>query len=168
VTGRLAKLLIREKEMAVSLSTFNRAQLYAGAFQFRAQPRVDREITPEMLEEEIWSVIEEIKLNGVTERELQTARNRAEASFVRGLSSGWGLARRLATAALTRGWQTLQTDLDALKDVTNEDIMRVASTYLVHDNSLAAVYVREDDPPGRRGRAGRSGDRSFIGEGGAR
>jgi len=152
MTGRLPRLLIREKEMAVSVSTFNRSQLYAGAFQFRAQPRVDREITPEDLEAEIWEVIAQIKQEGVTELELETARNRAEASYVRGLSSNMGLARRLGTAALSRGWQSLQTDLEALQAVTNEDIKRVAATYLVKPSSVAAIYVRDDEPGDRRGR----------------
>lgn len=149
MTGRLPKLLIREKELAVSVSTFNWPQLYAGSFQFRATPRLDRDVTPEMLEEELWAVIEQVKQEGVTELELETARNRAEASFVRTLGSSGGLARRLGTAALTRGWRTLQTDLDALKAVTNDDIMRVARQYLVKPSSLTAIYVREGDQPGR-------------------
>lgn len=156
MTGRLPKLLIRQKELAVSIATDNRAQLYAGAFQLRATPRIDREITPETLEAEIWAVIDQIKQEGVTDLELQTARNRAEAAYVRTLSSSQGLARRLGTSALTRGWQTLQTDLEALKAVTNDDIKRVAAAYLVKPNSLAAIYVREhDDQSGRR--AGRQG-----------
>ena len=167
MTGRLPKLLIREKELAVSVSAFSRAQMYAGSFQFRATPRVDLEVTPADLEAEIWTVIEAIKEDGVTDLELETARNRAEASFVRGMSSSMGLARRLGIASLTRGWQSLQTDLEALTAVTNDDIKRVAATYLVQPSSLTAIYQREDDPSGRRRPGSRSADRLSTAEGGA-
>jgi predicted Zn-dependent peptidase len=172
MTGRLPKLLIREKELAVSVSTFSRPQLYAGSFQLRATPRLDREVTPETLEAEIWAMIELVKQEGVTDLELATARNRAEADHVRTLSSSMGLARRLGTAALSRGWRTLQTDLEALLAVTNDDIKRVAATYLVKPSSVTAIYVREDDRSERRDRGARAADpaagRHAGPEGGAR
>ena len=167
MVGRLPKLLIKEKEMAVSASAFSRAQWYAGAFQFSAQPRIDRNVTPEALEGEIWALIDQIKQDGVTEQELETARNRAEAMFVRTMSMNMGLARRLGVAALTRGWQSLLTDREALMAVTNDDIKRVANTYLVKPNSLAAIYQREGGPAGGRGPGGRPGGGPATREGGA-
>jgi predicted Zn-dependent peptidase len=154
-TGRLQKLLIKEKAMAVTVSASNRPQWYVGAFQFNATPRLDKSVRPEDLEKEIWAEIEKIKKDGATADEIQKAKNRAEAMFVRGLGSTMGLAREIGLAELHRGWRSLLTDLDALKAVNNEDVKRVASTYFVKDNSLTAIYERK--MAGREG--GRQGGR---------
>ncbi|MCX6571890.1 MAG: pitrilysin family protein [Candidatus Aminicenantes bacterium] len=142
-TGRLYKLLVRDKQMAVSASASSRPQWYAGAFQFGATPRVDKGIQPEDLEKEIWAEVEKVKKEGLTEEELQKAKNKGEAAFIRGLASTSGLASRVGRADLKRGWKSILTDLDDLKKVTNDDIKRVAAAYFVKDNSLTAIYRRK-------------------------
>ena len=114
-----------------------------GAFQFNATPRVDKGVKPEDLEKEIWAEIEKVKKEGLTEEEIQKAKNRAEAMFVRSLGSSAGLASRVGRAELMRGWRSILTDLDDLKKVTNDDIKRVAAIYFVKDNALTAIYTRK-------------------------
>jgi predicted Zn-dependent peptidase len=142
-TGRLYKILVKEKEMAVSVSAFSRPQWYVGAFQFSATPRLDKGVKSEDLEREIWAEVEKIKKDGLTSEEIQKAQNRSEAMFLRSLQSSMGLASRVGRAELNRGWRSLLTDLEAMKKVTNEDIRRVAAQYFVKDNSLAAIYTRK-------------------------
>ena len=142
-TGRLNKLLVRDKQMAVSASASSRAQWYVGAFQFNATPRLDKGVKPEELEKEIWAEIEKIKKEGLTDEEIQKAKNKGEAGFVRSLASTAGLASRVGRAELKRGWRSILTDLDDLKKVTNDDIKRVAAKYFVKDNSLTAIYTRK-------------------------
>jgi predicted Zn-dependent peptidase len=142
-TGRLYKILVKEKEKAVNASAFSRPQWYVGAFQFSATPRLDKLVQPEDLEKEIWAEIEKIKKDGVNPEELQKAKNRSEAMFIRGLQMSMFVAMRVGRAELNRGWRTLLTDLDELKKVTNEDIKRAAAKYFVKDNSLTAIYNRK-------------------------
>lgn len=142
-TGRLYKLLVRDKQMAVSASAFSRPQWYVGAFQLSATPRIDKNVQPEDLEKELWAEMEKIKTDGLTAEEIQKAKNRSEANFLRSLQSTMGLASRVGRAALHRGWRSILTDLDALKAVTNDDVKRVAAAYFVKDNSLTAVYRRK-------------------------
>jgi predicted Zn-dependent peptidase len=142
-SGRLYKLLVRDKEMAVNVSASNRAQWYVGAFQFSATPRIDKKVKPEDLEKEIWAVIDGIQKDGITDEEIQKAKNGAEAMFIRSLGSTMGLASRVGRAELNRGWRALAADLEALKAVTNDDIKRVAAKYFVKDNSLTAIYTRK-------------------------
>ncbi len=142
-SGRLYKLLVTDKEMAVTVSASSRAQWYVGAFQFTATPRLDRKIQPEDLEKEIWSEVEKIQKDGVTAEEIQKAKNRSEAMFVRSLGSNMGLASRLGRAELNRGWRSILTDYESLSKVTNDDIKRVAARYFVKDNSLTAIYRRQ-------------------------
>jgi predicted Zn-dependent peptidase len=141
-TGRLNKILVQEKQMAVSVSAASRAQWYVGAFQFNATPRQDKNVTPEDLEKEIWVEIDKVKKDGVTPDEIQKAKNRFEAQFIRSLSSSSGLAGSVGRAELMRGWKSIMTDVDDLKKVTNDDIKRVAAKYFVKDNSLTAINRR--------------------------
>jgi predicted Zn-dependent peptidase len=141
-TGRLYKLLVVEKQMAVDVSASSRAQWYVGAFQFRATPRIDKDIQPEDLEKEIWTEVEKIKKEGVTSEEIQKAKNRFEARFIRSLASNMGLAMSVGRAELHRGWSSILTDLEGIKNVTNDDIKRVAAQYFEKDNSLVAIYKR--------------------------
>jgi predicted Zn-dependent peptidase len=142
-TGRLYKTLVRDKQMAISASASSRAQWYVGAFQFSATPRMDKGVKPEDLEKEIWIEIDKVKKDGLTEEEIQKAKNRSEAMFIRSLASAAGLAGRVGRADLQRGWRSILTDLDDLKKVTNDDIKRVAADYFVKDNSLTAIYARK-------------------------
>jgi len=142
-TGRLYKILVKEKEMAVNASAFNRAQWYVGAFQFSATPRLDKNVQPEDLEKEIWAEVEKIKKDGVTPEEIQKTKNRSEAMFIRSLGSTMGLAGRIGRAELNRGWRSILTDLENLKKVTNDDVKRAAAKYFVKDNSLTAIYKRK-------------------------
>jgi len=142
-SGRLYKILVKEKELAVNVSAFSRPQWYAGAFQFSAMPRLDKGVTPEDLEKEIRAEVEKIKKDGVTPEEIQKAKNRSEATFLRSLQSSMGLASRVGRAELNRGWRALLRDLDELKKVTNDDIKRVAAEYFVKDNNLTAIYTRK-------------------------
>lgn len=95
------------------------------------------------MEREIWAEIEKIKKEGATDEEIQKAKNRGEANFLRSLQSTMGLASRIGRAELNRGWRSVLDDLDALKKVTNDDIKRVAAAYFVKDNSLTAIYRRK-------------------------
>jgi len=141
-TGRLNKVLVQEKQLATSVSASSRAQWYVGAFQFSATPRQDKNVSPEDLEKEIWVEIDKVKKDGVTPDELQKAKNRFEAQFIRSLSSSAGLAGSVGRAELMRGWRSLMTDVEDLKKVTSDDIKKAAAKYFVKDNSLTAVNRR--------------------------
>jgi predicted Zn-dependent peptidase len=142
-TGRLNKVLVQEKQVAVNASASSRAQWYVGAFQFSASPRLDKGVTPEDLEKEIWAEIDKVKKDGVTADEIQKAKNRNEVNFIRSLASTAGLAGSAGRAELHRGWKSILADLESLKKVTNEDVKRVAAKYFVKDNSLTAIYKRK-------------------------
>jgi predicted Zn-dependent peptidase len=142
-TGRLYKVLVRDKQLAVSASASSRPQWYVGSFQFNASPRFDKNVQPEDLEKEVWTEIDKVKKDGATPEEIRKAKNRAEAMFVRSLASTMGLAGRVGRAELNRGWHSIVDDLESLKKVTNDDIKRVAAKYFVKDNSLTAIYKRK-------------------------
>ncbi len=142
-TGRLTRSLVKGKEMAVSVRAMARPMWYVGSFEFNATPRLDKNVKPEDLEAEVWAEIDRVKASGVTAEEMEKAKNRAEAQFLRALQSSMGLASRVGRAELNRGWRALPADLDALKAVTADDVKRVAARYFVKDNSLTAIFRRK-------------------------
>jgi predicted Zn-dependent peptidase len=126
-TGRLYKSLVKDKDIATRVSASARAMWYAGAFTFSGSPKTAKKVIPEDLEKEIWAEIEKIKKEGVKPEELQKAKNRAEATFLRRMQSSRGLASRV---------------LEEMKKVKEDDIKRVASKYLVKDNATIGIYKR--------------------------
>jgi len=141
-TGRLYKSLVKDKDIATRASASSNPQWYVGAFLFDAYPKTEKGINPEDLEKELWAEIEKIKKEGVRAEEIQKAKNRAEASFLRSLQNPMFMAMRVGRAELNRGWRSLLKDLEEMKKVTADDIKRVASKYFEKNNSLTAIYKR--------------------------
>jgi predicted Zn-dependent peptidase len=83
----------------------------------------------------IFTEIESIAKNGVTERELQKAKNRIHAAFVFGLQSNMARSQYLAEFELYWGdANLLKLELDHYLAVSAEDIRRVAGTYFDASN----------------------------------
>lgn len=96
--------------------------------------------------------IERVKVEPVSERELQRVSNQLEASLVRALGSNAGLAFRVGFYAAIRGdWRALLTDMERIKQVTPEDIMRVAETYFTEENRTVGWLVETEGENGDEG-----------------
>lgn len=109
-------------------------------FVIEADPK-----SPHTLEEVEAAVLEELerlKVEPVSARELERLWNTTEADLVRSLGSNVGLAFRVGLAAATRGdWRTILTDMERLRGVTPDDIMRVASEYFTEENRTVGWLV---------------------------
>ncbi|MBN2565531.1 MAG: insulinase family protein [Candidatus Eisenbacteria bacterium] len=89
--------------------------------------------------------LERVKVEPVSTRELERVWNQDEASLVRALGSNAGLAFRVGFYAALRGdWRALLVDMERLKQVTPEDIMRVASKYLTEENRTVGWLVETE------------------------
>ncbi len=142
-TGRLYKKLVKEKGIAINAYGYGRGMMYAGQFSFGGRPKAVEGYTPDELEQAIYEEIELLKNEPVSDYELQKVKNRAEASFIRGLSSTYRLASRLGRNELGLGWRDIQQSLERMKAVTADDVMRVAQTYFVKDNRTVGILVRK-------------------------
>ncbi|MCI0495892.1 insulinase family protein [candidate division KSB1 bacterium] len=143
-TGRLYKKLVKEKGIAIDAYGYGGGMAYAGQFSFGGRPKSAEGHTPEELEQAIYEEIELLKNEAVPDYELQKVKNRAEASFIRGLSSNARLASQLGRSELGMGWRDIQNSLDRLKAVTTDDVMRVAKSYFVKDNRTVGILVRKE------------------------
>jgi predicted Zn-dependent peptidase len=98
--------------------------------------------TLEEVETAIYEELERLKTEPVDTRELQKTLNVMEASFIDSLSSNSGLAAQLAYAqGLTGDWRIIERQLETMKQITPDDIMRVAKTYFTKENRTVAWLV---------------------------
>ncbi|MDA3613622.1 M16 family metallopeptidase [Polluticaenibacter yanchengensis] len=98
--------------------------------------------TPEALEKSMDSIITDISTNKVGEREFQKVKNQIERAFVTANSSMAGIAESLANYETYFGDANLiNTEIEKIRKVTPDDVLRVAKKYLTKDNSVVLYYV---------------------------
>jgi predicted Zn-dependent peptidase len=109
-------------------------------FVINADPKAPH--TLEEVEAAVLEELEHLKTEPVTMRELERLWNADEAELVRYLGSNVGLAFTVGLHAATRGdWRSFLTDMERLKMVTPDDIMRVASEYFTEENRTVGWLV---------------------------
>jgi predicted Zn-dependent peptidase len=109
-------------------------------FVINADPKAPH--TLEEVEAAVLEELEHLKTEPVTMRELERLWNADEAELVRYLGSNVGLAFAVGLHVATRGdWRSFLTDMERLKMVTPDDIMRVASEYFTEENRTVGWLV---------------------------
>jgi predicted Zn-dependent peptidase len=143
-TSRLYNRLVKEKQLALSVSTGADmpGARYPNLFVITAAPRLPH--TTQELEEAIYAELERLKKESVEQRELTKILNRLDASLVRSLSTNSGLAAQLAYYETVAGsWRYLLDERERVAKVTSEDVMRVAKKYFIKSNRTVATLVKK-------------------------
>ncbi len=138
-TGRIYKSLVVDKEAAASAGGwYSESGLDSGRIGFYAIAG-DND-TPEEMEAAIDAVIEDVRVNGVTQQELDRARAALLAEYVYNSDSISRMARQY-------GWR-LAVGLDVedvedwpnrIKAVTTDDVRKVAVDHLLDENSVTGI-----------------------------
>jgi predicted Zn-dependent peptidase len=127
-SSRLYQSLVKEKEICqdIAIGTDDRR----GPDLFSAWAVMASGHAPKEAQEVILGELAKIADEGVTDRELEKAKNRIHAAFVFGLQSNMSRAQRLAEFELYWGdANLLKLELDYYSAVSAEDVKRVAGTY---------------------------------------
>ena len=128
-----------------AFSDFPGAQ-YSNLFVISAMPRAPH--TAAEVEQAVYEELERLKREPVTARELEKILNQLDAGLVRSLRSNSGMASRLAYYQAVRGdWRELIRRRDRIAKVTQDDIQRVAKTYLIKSNRTVATLVKPSTQP---------------------
>jgi len=93
------------------------------------------------LEKALDGEIARLRTEPVKEEELERAKNQIEAAFVFSQDSLFSQAALLARHEIVGGWKKLDDYLPSIRNVTAEDIQRVAGRYLVPENSTVGILV---------------------------
>ena len=132
-SSRLYQELVKEKEIVSQLSISTDDRRGPDLFSVFAVMASGHE--PAEAREVIFEELEQIARDGVTDREIEKARNRIGAYFVFGLQSNLSRAQQLAEHELYWGnAETIREELGRYLAVTADDVKRVAREYFAATN----------------------------------
>ena len=141
-TGRLYKSLVEDQQVATNASGGQSGFKFEGMFELRGTAA--QEHTPEEVEQALYAELERLKMEPVTDRELQKVKNQNAASNFRDLQGNFQLMMNLLIREGNRGWETINADPPLYDAVTAEDIMRVATRYFTPESRAVAIYYRQE------------------------
>jgi len=149
-SSRLYQRLVDKDQIALDVSTDMNLALDPTLFFISAQAKAG--VDPALIEKTLYAEIERIKTGGVTEFELQKAKNGQLARFYRGLTTINGQAQELGNHELFfGGYQELFKDPEKYNQVTVADIQRVVRKYFDEKNRNVGTLVPEKEKEKEKG-----------------
>jgi zinc protease len=85
--------------------------------------------------------IEKIKKNLPSALELQKTKNQIESSFIMGQDSIYVQAMQYGTFEMLGGWNLINTYIEGIRNVTPEDVSRVAKKYFGEENRTVGILI---------------------------
>ncbi|MCP3968035.1 MAG: insulinase family protein [Lentisphaerae bacterium] len=141
-SARLVRSLRNEKELALSVGTFNFTPNFEGVSTIMAAA------VPEKLSEleaSLFSEISKLRKFGVETAELQREKRQQTTEYIRALRTNQGIAEIIGQSVLSYGCPEMADRyLKILGEVSLEDIVRVASKYFSEDK---LSVVKQTPPP---------------------
>lgn len=139
-SSRLYRELVYQKRLARSVDAdYNSLSVDPSGFSLYAQllPGVE----PASLEREMNRLVDKVKTELISERELQKAKNQIEAAFIFAQDSIYGQAMKIGFYEVAGGWRQMENYLDGIRKVTREDVRRVAKQYLDPDRRTVGTLI---------------------------
>ena len=144
-TSRLFQRMVLQDQSALDITTSSGypAVRYNNLFVFYGLPRAPfgtADLEAAFLEE-----IEELKVELISDEELQKVKNQVRASSVLSLASSSGLASTLAFHELfAGGWEVFLTDFEIYESVSAEEIRAAVGKYFTAENRTVAELMRAE------------------------
>ena len=127
-SGRLYRPLVEEKKLALDVEAWYWSLRYGGAIHVGATPREGVEAAA--VEKALEAIVEDVRAKGVTDRELQKAKNQQLADLVRTLKTNAGIAQQLGYFETIGTYQDFYAYMKGFEAATPADLKRVAEQYL--------------------------------------
>jgi zinc protease len=140
-SSRLYRDIVAERQLAVAAEASSYNLEHDGVFQASAtyNPGTD----PNELIKIINAHIEDVKSNGISEKELDKAKNNMLKGLVVDNLTINSKARMIGAAAVIKGdVERANTRLDEIKDVRPEDIKRIANNYLKPEKATTFLIMQ--------------------------
>lgn len=137
-TSRLYRALV-DTELAADVSGSLIPTVDPFVYSLTATVRPGR--TPAEVEERLWTELEKVMADLITEEELTRSIKQARAQFAYSSESVTGQAFWLGWSEIFADYTWFEGYLERLSRVTREDVLRVAQTYLRRSNATVGWYV---------------------------
>ncbi len=157
----LYKVLVKDKELTSRTRAYNYAQELAGAFRISITANSGKNLND--VEKGIFEAFEMFENEGITDQDVERIKAGLETGFYNGVSSVLGKSFQLAQYNVFAGSpEFIEEDIENIKKVTKEDVMRVYQDYikgkpfvitsfvpkgqleLIAENSIKADVVEEE------------------------
>jgi zinc protease len=143
-SSRLHRALVYDRQIALNAGAFFRTRLMPALFETYAEMRPGKTAAEGIAAMD--EVIATFVAEGPTARELQRAKNQAEADFIRALKTNNGLAQQLGFYEHVFGdYKEMFAMIDRYRAVTADDCKRVAKAYLNARRRTVAELVPESE-----------------------
>lgn len=141
-SNRLYKALV-ETRLSVGAGCIYRPAIDTTLFAFYAT--LAPEVTHSQIEEVFWTEIHTIQEDGITPNELAKAIKQLKAQFAYSSESVTAQAYWLGFSEVVASTEWLDTWLESLMAVSNDDVQRVAQTYFTKNRQTIGWYMPEDE-----------------------
>ncbi|MEL4308563.1 M16 family metallopeptidase [Joostella sp. CR20] len=139
-TSKLYKKMVDENKSALQVFAFNRSQEDYSMYNIFALPLGDVSMT--QLETEIDEEIKKLQTSLISENDYTKLQNKMENDFVNSNASISGIASSLASYYMLYGDTNLiNSEIEIYRNITREDIKRVANKYLNKNQRLRLEYL---------------------------
>ncbi len=144
-SGRFYRPLVEERKLALGADSGYWSLRHGGVMMASAMPRPGT--APEEVEKALLEIVEGVRKDGVTERELEKCRNQQTADLVRGLKTYGGIAQQIGYFETIGTWRDFHGYLKALEAATAADVKRCAVKYLRPEGRNVLVIKRKGKKP---------------------
>lgn len=137
-SSRLYKALVDEKQVAVEIQTILWRSL--DPFLYQIYAICARDVSEDLLEKAIYEEIDKVIKDGVTEQELQKAKNRKLMEFYHIMETNNGKANNLGIYEIYFGsYEKLFSAPEEYQKISAADVKRVAATYFKKSNRTVGI-----------------------------
>jgi len=131
-TSRFYQRLVEQEQLVTFVNAYNHPRRFPGVFHIFAELRPG--ISPEKVEQVLSEEICRLQTEPVPPEELQKVKNVISADFTFDKETAIGLAHALGEYESLHTYEYINTYLDCTNQITPEEVMRAAKTYLNKDN----------------------------------
>lgn len=139
------KVLVKEKQLTSRVSAYNGAEELAGEFTISVTANEGKNLKE--IEEAINEAFTRFETDGFTDREIERIKATMEKSFYQGLTSVMNKAIQMASYnTLLNDPGFFGKDIENIRAVTREDIMRVYEAYIKDKPHIVTSFVPKGQP----------------------
>ena len=139
-SSRFYRSLVREKRLVLSADAdHSLLSRDTSLFYLSAEALPGKEMAE--VENALDQEVERLQKERVENEEMEKAKNQIEASFIFGQDSLFYQAMLLAQHEISLGWRTIDDYVPSIRNVSAEEIQRVAKRYLIPDNRTVGILI---------------------------